>query len=71
LEEWNPLLLAIGKKHIAIVKYIFKSVPSFHYLNALSKPYNLEEQKEKVFHQSKRINRESFSLKLSILNKDE
>ena len=37
----------------------------------MSKPYTKEEQKEKVFHFERRLKRECFGLKLTILNRDE
>ena len=71
IKIWNPLLLAISQKHLTIVKLFFDKVPHFHKTNALSKPYSLKEQKEKVFDCAKRIKRECFGLKMAILNQDE
>ena len=65
------MLLAIGQTHEQIVKYLFDNVKGFHKLNCLSKPYSVDHQKDIVFHQEKRIKREVFSLKLTILNRDE
>lgn len=43
LSLWNPLLIAIGRKEEAIVRYIFLKVKGFHKINCLSKPYSLEQ----------------------------
>lgn len=70
VEQWNPILLAIARKHASIVKYLFENVPYFHHLNAISKPYSDEKQKELIVNQNKKLKRECFGLKLSIMNKD-
>ncbi len=49
MREWNPLLLAIGAKQGEITRILFERVESFHKLNCLSRPYEFEEQKERVF----------------------
>ena len=69
-DTWNPLLLAISQKHTDIARLIFSSVPYFHKICCISKPYAVEEQKGKVFTFNKRLKRECFSLKHSILNRD-
>ena len=69
--EWNPLLLAIASRHLNVVKVICEKVKSFHRLNCLSRPYDLETQKRIVFDHNKRLKRECFGLKLAVLNKDE
>ena len=55
---------------MSIVNEIFIKVPSFHKINSISKPYDLELQKKKIYHHNKRLKRECFGLKLAILNQD-
>ena len=41
ISSWNPILIAIGRGHINLVKVLFeheKTVNSFHIINSLSKP---------------------------------
>jgi len=43
MDTWNPMLIAIGRKHKEIVRVLFDKASESHKLNCLSKPYTLEE----------------------------
>lgn len=70
MSGWNPLLIAVAQQNVQLVQMIGEQVKGFHKVNCLSKPYNLEEQKQMVFDQKKRMKRECFALKLAIRNRD-
>jgi hypothetical protein len=54
-----------------MVKHFFETYKNIHRLNMLSKPYTKEKQKQVIFDHQKRLKRECFALKLTILNNDE
>ena len=71
IDIWNPILIALAQRNLEIVKHFFAVFKMIHRLNVLSKPYTKERQKKVIFDHSKRLQRECFGLKLTIINKDE